>query len=107
MIIDFSSLGTGDGRQTDLCGECHYSMKISRHDRAPQITWLTGAQVMEQFGSQDVKITVRGMRRCARHAARGGPGAPAKPGFMEAALKSGVDITEDVDNYRYDILRKS
>lgn len=99
-------MGEGEGKQTDLCGECHYSLKISRHDRAPQVTWLTGAQIMEQYGSQDVKITVRGIRRCKRHAARGGTDAPAKPGFMEAALSSGIDISEDVDDYRTNILKQ-
>jgi len=67
--------------------------------------WLTGAEITEQYGAQDVKITVRGIKRCARHKARGGADAKAKPGFMAAALKSGVDISEGVDNYRYNILR--
>ncbi len=105
MIIDFSSLGTGAGKQVDLCSECKYFMKVSCHDRAPQVTWLTGAQIMEQYGSKDVKLTVHGIRRCARHAARGGVDAKVKPAFMDAVLKSGADISEDVDEYRYNILR--
>lgn len=106
MIIDFSYLGSGDGKQTDLCSDCKYFLKISRHDGAPQVMWLTGAQVMEQYGNQDVKITLRGIKRCARHAARGGADAKAKPGFLEQALKSGIDISEDVDDYRTNILKQ-
>ncbi len=68
--------------------------------------WLSGTEIMEQYSSQDVKITVRGIRRCARHAARGGADAKRSPGFLEAALKSGIDVSEDVDIYRTDILKR-
>jgi len=61
---------------------------------------------MEQYGAQDVKITVRGIKRCARHAARGGADAKARPKFLEAALKSGIDVNESVDIYRRDILKQ-
>ncbi len=107
MIIDFSSLGSGSGKQIDLCGDCKYTLKIQRHNYPAIMDWLTGAQIIEQYGAQDVKITVRGsIRRCARHAARGGADAKAKPAFLEAALKSGIDLNESVDSYRYDILKK-
>ena len=105
LKIDFSSLGSGTGKQVDLCGECRYSLKISRRDRAPQVAWLTGAQAMEQYGRQDVKITVRGIKRCARHAARGTE-AKARPAFLREAMESGIDINESVDNYRTDILKQ-
>jgi hypothetical protein len=106
MILDFSSLGTGDGKQIDICGECKYFLKISRHDYPATAAWLTGEQIMDQYGSHDVKITVRGIRRCARHAARGGDEKKARPVFIEQALKSGIDISEDVDDYREDILKQ-
>jgi hypothetical protein len=106
MIIDFSSLGSGDGKNIDLCGDCRYSIKISRHNRAPQVAWLTGMQIVEQFGSQDVKITVRGIKRCARHAARGGADAKPRPAFIEHALRSGIDISDKVDDYRTNILKQ-
>lgn len=61
---------------------------------------------MEQYCSQDVKITVRGIKRCARHAVRGGMNAKEKPVFVEAAMKSGIDITEKLDDYRTDVLRR-
>ncbi len=105
-IIEFSTLGSGEGKQTDLCGECKYTLKIQHHNHPATMDWLTGTEIMEQYGSQDVKITVRGIRRCARHAARGGPDAKGKPGFLEAALKSGIDVCEDVDTYRTDILKR-
>ncbi len=103
MIIEFSSLGAGEG---DLCGECKYTLKIQHHNHPATMDWLTGSQIMEQYGSQDVKITVRGIKRCARHAARGGADAKRSPGFLEAALKSGIDISEGVDNYRANILKQ-
>lgn len=106
MIIDFSSLGSGDGKQVDLCSDCAYSLKISHRGRVPQMLWLTGAQITEQYGSQDVKINIRGIKRCAKHAKRGGADAKAQPAFLEAALKSGVDILENVDNYRVNILKR-
>lgn len=68
--------------------------------------WLTGAEITEQYGAQDVKITVRGIKRCARHKARGGADAKRSPGFMEAAMKSGIDVSESVDDYRANILKQ-
>ena len=104
MIIDFSSLGSGDGGQVDLCGECKYTIKIQRHNYPATMDWLTGTEITEQYGSQDVKITVRGIKRCAGHR-EWNPEKAAKPAFLEAALKSGIDIYEDVDIYRKDILK--
>jgi len=106
MIIDFSSLGSGSGKQVDLCDACIYTVKIQRHNYPAVVDWLTGAQIMEQYGSQDVKITVRGIKRCAMHAARGGVDAKARPKFLEAALKSGIDVNELVDDYRTNILKQ-
>ena len=106
MIIDFSSLGTGDGKQVDLCSDCKYTLKIQRHNYPATMNWLTGAQVMEQYGSQDAKITVIGIKRCSRHAARGGADAKPKPAFLDAALKSGIDVNESVDDYRINILKQ-
>lgn len=87
----------------DLCGECKYTLKIQRHNYPPTVDWLTGAEIMQKYGSQDVKITVRGIKRCARHAARD---ADVRPAFLEAAIKSGVDISEHVDDYRRDLRRR-
>jgi len=106
MIIDFSALGSGKGKDIDLCSDCKYTVKIQRHNYPAVVDWLTGAQIMEQYGSQDVKITVRGIKRCARHAARGGPNKAAKPAFLEAALNSGIDLNESVDDYRTNILKQ-
>jgi len=105
MIIDFSALGSGKGKDIDLCSDCKYTVKIQRHNYPAVVDWLTGAQIMEQYGSRDVKITVRGIKRCARHAARGGHNKAAKPAFLEAALSSGIDLNESVDKYRSDILK--
>ena len=104
MIIEFSKLGAGEGKQTDLCGECKYTLKIQRHNYPPTISWLTGEQIKEQYGSRDVKITVQAIKRCHRHAARN-PTKAAKPAFLEAALRSGIDVYEDVDKYRQNILK--
>jgi len=106
LILDFSSIGSGDGSQVDLCGDCKYTVKIQRHNYPAVVDWLTGAQIMEQYGSRDVKITVRGIKRCKRHAARGGADAPARPEFLKAALKSGIDVSESVDDYRENILKQ-
>ncbi len=105
MILDFSSLGSGDGRQVDMCGECKYTLKIRRHNHPPTIDWLTGAQIREQYGSRDVKIIVQAIRPCHRHVARN-PEKAAKPAFLEAALSSGIDINESVDDYRTNILKQ-
>lgn len=106
MIIQFSALGAGDSRQTDLCGDCKYTLMIQRHDYPATMSWLTGSQIMEQYGSQDVKITVRGIKPCIRHAARGGADGKRGPRFLEAALKSGIDISDNVDEYRKNILKQ-
>ena len=99
-------MGAGEGRQTDLCGECKYTLKIQRHNYPATMEWLTGAEIMEQYGAQDVKITVRGIKRCARHKARGGADAKGKPAFIEQALKSGIDVSERVDDYRANIIKQ-
>lgn len=104
VIINFSTLGGGDGRHVDLCGECKYTIKIQRHNHAPQISWLTGDQITQQYGTQDVKITIQGIKRCHRHAARGNNAKP-QPAFLNAALRSGIEINPGVDDYRDNILK--
>ena len=106
MIIDFSALGSGKGKDIDLCSDCKYTVKIQRHNYPAVVDWLTGAQIMEQYGSRDVKITVRGIKRCAMHKARGGADAKGKPAFIEQALKSGIDVSEGVDDYRANIIKQ-
>jgi len=49
---------------------------------------------------------VRGIKRCARHKARGGADAKGKPAFIEQALKSGIDVSERVDDYRANIIKQ-
>lgn len=106
MIIEYSVLGSGDGKQVDLCGDCKYTIKIQRHNYPAVMDWITGSQIMEQYGSRDdVKVTITHIKRCVRHAVRGGADAKAKPAFLEAALKSGIDVNESVDDYRENILR--
>lgn len=58
---------------------------------------------MQQYRDKEVKITVRGLRRCAAHSPSTGKTAPE---FLKAALKSGIDVAERADQYRYDILNR-
>lgn len=109
MIVEFSSIGSGSGSQTDLCGQCRYFIKIQHHDRPAQAAWLTGDQITGRFGAEDVKITIQGLKRCKRHG--GGmksesANANKKPRseFMKAAMRSGIDINEAVDDH--DILKQ-
>lgn len=106
MIIEFSSLGSGELKDTNICPECKYFINIRYRSSVPTVDWLTGEEIMLVYGSQDVKIAVRGLKRCVRHAARGGADAKQRPAFLEAALKSGIDINEGVDDYRTNILRQ-
>ncbi len=105
MILDFSSLGSGAGNHVDLCPECKYFISIKWRSRVPTAAWLTGEEIMTVYGSQDVKISVRGIKGCKRHGVRSAE-AKAKPVFIEAALKSNIDINENVDIYRRDILKQ-
>ena len=112
MIIDFSSLGSGECKGVDLCGDCRYFLRISYRDRVPQISWLSGTQIMDQFSNQDVKITVRSINPCARHAASAkymreaaAGGTKGDTRFLNRALRSGVDINAAVDDYRSVIKR--
>ncbi len=57
---------------------------------------------MQQYRDKDVKITVRGLKRCTVHH----PSKETAPEFLMAALKSGIDLSERVDRYRYDILKR-
>jgi hypothetical protein len=102
MIIDFSSLGSGAGRQVDLCAECRYFVKISYHNRPAQVAWLSGAQIEGQYGAKDVKITIQGLKRCKQHSGGAKKEASAnrkpRPAFMEAAMRSGIDINPQVDD---------
>ncbi len=105
MIIEFSCLGIGSGRQTDLCGQCRYFLKIQYRDKPAQVAWLSGAQIEGRYGAEDVKITIHGLKRCKRHGGGLKTGnADRKPrrAFMEAAIRSGIDILEGVDDNRYD-----
>lgn len=101
MIIDFSSLGSGTRNQVDLCGTCRYFINIQYRNRAATAAWLTGDEIMQQYHDQEVKITVRGLKHCAAHRSS----ARETPEFLKAALKSGIDIYDSVDRYRYDILK--
>ena len=103
MIIEFSSLGSGDD-QVDLCGECKYSVKVLSHNHVAQWRFYNGTDIKSLYGDKDVKLVVVGIKRCHAHAARN-PEKPAKPAFLEAALNSGIDINDRVDEYRYSILR--
>lgn len=102
LIIDFSSLGSGTGNQVDLCGTCRYFIKIQYRNQVPTVAWLTGEAIMQQYRDKDVKITVRGLKRCVEH--QSSPRETA-PEFLKVALQSGIDISERVDRYRYDILK--
>jgi hypothetical protein len=104
MIIGFSSLGCGAGKDVDLCGDCKYSIKIQYRTDVPKVAWLTGDQIRQQYEDKDVKITIRALTRCKAHASN--RSAKARPAFMEAALKSGIDVIQRVDLYRRDILRE-
>jgi len=110
MIIDFSSLGSGTGKQTDLCNECRYFVKISMRDSVPKAAWYTGEQIIGGFGRRDVKITIQGLKRCKRHGGgmKNNMHANKKPRaeFMKAAMRSGIDVHEAVDNYKHDILKQ-
>jgi len=106
MIIDFSSLGSGTGKQADLCNECRYFIKIQHRNRPAQVSWLSGEQITGRFGAEDVKITIQGLKRCKHHS--GGvkiesarKNRIARPEFLEAAMRSGIDIVPVVDDYRY------
>jgi hypothetical protein len=104
MIIDFSSLGSGAGKQVDLCAECRYFVKIQHHNRPAQAAWLSGAQIEGQYGARDVRITIQGLKRCKQHS--GGvkttvnTNKKPRPKFMEAAMRSGIDINTSVDDYK-------
>lgn len=110
MIIDFSSLGSGTGKQVDLCAECRYFIKIQHHNRPAQVAWLSGAQIEGQYGPRDVKITIQGLKRCKNHSGGVHRESASKnklrPAFMEAAMRSGIDICEDVDKYKHNILKQ-
>ncbi len=103
LIIDFSSLGSGTVNQVDLCGTCRYFINVQYRDRVPTAAWLTGEEIMQQYRDKEVKITVRGLKRCTDHRS---PVRETVPEFLMAALRSGIDITEGVDRYRYDILKR-
>ncbi len=108
MRLEFSSLGTSTGKQTDLCGQCRYFIKIQHHDRPAQVAWMSGEQITGRFGAEDVKITIQGLKRCKRHG--GGmknnvhANKKLRPEFIEAAMRSGIDLNESVDDY-HDILK--
>lgn len=109
MIIDFSSLGSGTGKQVDLCAECRYFIKIQHHNMPAQVAWLSGAQLEGQYGSRDVKITIQGLKRCKQHSGgvkQGTVDRKPRHAFMEAAMRSRIDICEDVDKYKHDILKQ-
>lgn len=101
LIIDFSSLGSGTGRQVDLCGTCRYFIKIQYRNQVPTATWHTGEEIIRHYQDKEVKITVRGLKTCQAHHF-----SKDAPGFLQAALRSGIDISERVDSYRYDILKR-
>lgn len=102
MIIEFSSLGSGTEKQVDLCGTCRYFINVQYRNRVPTAAWLTGDEIMQQYRDKEVKITVRGLKRCTAHRSS----ARETPEFLKAALKSGIDISERTDRYRYDILKE-
>jgi hypothetical protein len=109
MIIDFSSLGSGTGKQVDLCDQCRYFIKISMRDSVPKAAWHTGEQIKGGFSHKDVKITISGIKRCKRHGGglkNGNADRKPKPAFLEAAIRSGIDINESLDDYRSDILKQ-
>lgn len=106
MILDFSSLGSGAGNHVDLCPECKYFINIRYRSSVPTVSWLTGEEIMLVYGSQDVKIAVRGIKGCKNHGPRRGQEDKAKPAFLRAALRSGININENVDDYRTNILRQ-
>ena len=100
MIIDFSSLGSGAGKQTDLCNECRYFIKIQHRNRPAQVSWLSGEQITGRFGAEDVKITIQGLKRCKWHGGglkNGNADRKPRHAFMEAAMRSGININEAVD----------
>jgi hypothetical protein len=98
MIIDFSSIGSGAGQQVDLCAECRYFIKIQHLLTQPaQVAWLSGAQIEGQYGARDVRITIQGLKRCKRHGGgvkNGNVDKKPRHAFMEAAMKSGIDVNE-------------
>jgi hypothetical protein len=109
MIIDFSSIGSGAGKCVDLCAECRYFIKIQHRGMPAQVAWLSGAQIEGQYGARDVKITILGLKRCKQHSGgvqKGNADKKPRHAFMEAAMKSGIDVTPELDDYRYNILKQ-
>lgn len=109
MLVDFSSLGSGTGSQTDLCAECRYFIKIQHRNMPAQVAWLSGAQIEGQYGARDVKITIQGLKRCKRHGGglkNGNTDKKPRHAFMEAAMRSGIDLNPQVDDYKQDILKQ-
>ena len=104
MIIDFSSLGSGAGKDVDLCGDCRYFVTVRFRADVPKVAWLTGDEIRKQYKDKDVKIVIRALTRCQGHASP--KGAKPQPEFMNAALRSGIDVNEVVDRYRRDVLRE-
>jgi hypothetical protein len=104
MIIDFSginhpqTMGSGQGKHVDLCPDCKYFLHVHYRSRLPTPEWLTGAKITEKYGNQDVKISIHAMTRCASHASPAG--AKMRQAFLEAAIKSGIDVMETVDDFR-------
>lgn len=102
MIIDFSTLGTGQGKDVDLCGQCKYFITVRFRADVPKVAWLTGDEIRKQYKDKDVKIVIRALTRCKGHSSP--KGAKPQPEFMNAALRSGIDVKDVVDRYRRDVL---
>ena len=109
MKIDFSSLGSGTGKQVDLCDQCRYFIKISARDSVPKVAWHTGEQIIGGFSHKDVKITISGIKRCKRHGGglkNGNADRKPQAAYMKAAMRSGIDLNPEIDNYKSDILKQ-